>query len=198
MLQCNSQGFCFQKKINVERRRLVWCVYILHSDLKQKRILVWEPRVNMHEPADNEYTAVGILSDNVGQTSGVHVGRGFRLNPPLSWRWGQGGPPSVWNSLCFVCTLRLSSAWSGWDSAQKQGISVTAAGLGICEGFRGENHGLCSRQRAGHAAASQGSRPHGVPALDWPSPSGFSHTPCSDRALAPSWRFYRWDLVELG
>lgn len=87
MLQYNSEGFCFQKKKILYMDVSFFCAFILHSDLKQKLILSWEPREkreDMHEPADNEYTAVGILLDNVGQTCGVHVSERCRLNPPLS------------------------------------------------------------------------------------------------------------------
>lgn len=50
--------------------------YIKDKQDKQKLILVWEPREkreDMDKLVDNEYTAVGILLDNVGQTCGVHV-----------------------------------------------------------------------------------------------------------------------------
>lgn len=73
-----DQGSCFQKnKVYKKDVSSAFAfAFVLHSDLKPKLNMVWEPRERSEDVlklVDNEYAAVAVLLDNVGQMCGVHV-----------------------------------------------------------------------------------------------------------------------------
>lgn len=108
----------------------------------------------MHELVDNEYTAVFIVSDNVGQTCGVHVRQRCRLKSPAVLMLRAGWAAFASNSLWFVCVRGMMCLQSCTETMPQCYSSNEDSHEKISE----ERITDCCRQRAGHSAHT------GVPA----------------------------------